>query len=116
VEAAGEAMVLDSLAIARMLVDINVPRTRLMWLMSGCTPAKLCEIVSHLNVVEMMMAMQKMRARQQPGNQAHVTNWRENPVLMAADAAEAALRGFDELETTCRVARMAPFNSLALLV
>lgn len=116
VEAAGEAMATDSLTIARMLVDINVPRKRLMWLMSGCTPAKLCEIVSHLNVVEMMMAMQKMRARQQPGNQAHVTNWRENPVLMAADAAEAALRGFDELETTCRVARMAPFNSLALLV
>jgi propanediol dehydratase large subunit len=35
---------------------------------------------------------------------------------MAADAAEAALRGFDELETTCRVARMAPFNALALLI
>ncbi|MCB1377443.1 MAG: propanediol/glycerol family dehydratase large subunit [Alphaproteobacteria bacterium] len=116
VDAAGEAMPTDSLTIARMLVDINVPRKRLMWLMSGCTPAKLCEIVSHLNVVEMMMAMQKMRARQQPGNQAHVTNWKENPVLMAADAAEAALRGFDELETTCRVARMAPFNALALLV
>jgi propanediol dehydratase large subunit len=64
----------------------------------------------------MMMAMQKMRARRTPANQAHVTNWRENPVLMAADAAEAALRGFDELETTCRVARMAPFNALALLV
>jgi propanediol dehydratase large subunit len=116
VEAAAEAMATESLAIARMLVDINVPRKRLMWLMSGCTPAKLCEIVSHLNVVEMMMAMQKMRARQQPGNQAHVTNWKENPVLMAADAAEGALRGFDELETTCRVARMAPFNALALLV
>jgi len=116
VEAAEEAMAMESLSLARMLVDINVPRTRLMRLMSGCTPAKLCEIVSHLNVVEMMMAMQKMRARQQPGNQAHVTNWRENPVLMAADAAEGALRGFDELETTCRVARMAPFNALALLV
>ena len=116
VESSKEAMVLDSLAIARMLVDINVPRSRLMWLMSGCTPAKLCEIMSNLNVVEMMMAMQKMRARQSPGNQAHVTNWRENPVLMAADAAEGALRGFDELETTCRVARMAPFNALALLV
>lgn len=111
-----EAMATDSLAIARMLVDIHVPRQRLVWLMSGCTPAKLCEIVSHLNVVEMMMAIQKMRARKSPGNQAHVTNWRENPVLMAADAAEAALRGFDELETTCRVARMAPFNALALLV
>ena len=116
VTAAEEAMAMDSLTLARMLVDINVPRPRLMKLMGGCTPAKLCEIVSHLNVVEMMMAMQKMRARKTPGNQAHVTNWRENPALMAADAAEAALRGFDELETTCRVARMAPFNALALLV
>lgn len=111
-----EAMATPSLKLARMLVDINVPRQDLLKLLGGCTPAKLCEIVGHLNVVEMMMAMQKMRARRTPGNQAHVTNWRENPVLMAADAAEAALRGFDELETTCRVARMAPFNALALLV
>ncbi|MFM8701708.1 MAG: propanediol/glycerol family dehydratase large subunit [Hyphomicrobiales bacterium] len=111
-----EAMATSSLKLARMLVDINVPRQDLLKLLGGCTPAKLCEIVGHLNVVEMMMAMQKMRARRTPGNQAHVTNWRENPVLMAADAAEAALRGFDELETTCRVARMAPFNALALLV
>jgi len=63
-----------------------------------------------------MLALQKMRARRRPGNQAHVTNWRENPALMAADAAEAALRAFDELETTCRVARMAPFNALAILI
>lgn len=110
------AMATPSLLIARMLVDIETPRARLVELLSGCTPAKLCEVVGHLNVVEMMMAMQKMRARRTPANQAHVTNWRENPVLMAADAAEAALRGFDELETTCRVARMAPFNALALLV
>lgn len=115
-DAAEEAMATESLALARMLVDIHVPRQKLVRLMSGCTPSKLCEVVSHLNVVEMMMAMQKMRARKSPGNQAHVTNWCENPVLMAADAAEAALRGFDELETTCRVARMAPFNALALLV
>jgi propanediol dehydratase large subunit len=113
---AEKAMATDSLAIARMLVDINVPRRELVRLLSGCTPAKLCEIVGHLNVVEMMMALQKMRARKRPGNQAHVTNWRENPALMAADAAEAALRGFDELETTCRVARMAPFNALAILI
>jgi propanediol dehydratase large subunit len=116
IETAAEAMAMDSLALARMLVDIHVPREKLVRLLSGCSPAKLCEVVSHLNVVEMMMSMQKMRARKSPGNQAHVTNWSENPVLMAADAAEAALRGFDELETTCRVARMAPFNALALLV
>jgi|AraplaMF_Col_mMF_1032025.scaffolds.fasta_scaffold00010_253 propanediol dehydratase large subunit len=113
---AEEAMAMDSLALARALVDINTPRARLVQLLSGCTPAKLCSIVSHLNVVEMMMALQKMRARRRPGNQAHVTNWRENPALMAADAAEGALRGFDELETTCRVARMAPFNALAILI
>lgn len=113
---AEEAMATDSLRLARRLVDIETPRAALVRLISGCTPAKLCQIVSHLNVVEMMMALQKMRARRTPGNQAHVTNWRENPVLMAADAAEAALRGFDELETTCRVARMAPFNALALLI
>jgi len=116
VKEAEAAMAMDSLAIARMLVDINMPRDRLVAILSGCTPAKLCEIVGHLNVVEMMMALQKMRARRRPGNQAHVTNWRENPALMAADAAEAALRGFDELETTCRVARMAPINSLAILI
>ncbi len=113
---AEEAMATPSLDLARRLVDISTPRAELVRLLSGCTPAKLCEIMSYLNVVEMMMALQKMRARRTPGNQAHVTNWRENPVLMAADAAEAALRGFDELETTCRVARMAPFNALALLV
>src|SRR5690606_22468527 len=116
IKEAEAATAMDSLAIARMLVDINVLRDRLVAILSGCTPAKLCEIVGHLNVVEMMMALQKMRARRRPGNQAHVTNWRENPALMAADAAEAALRGFDELETTCRIARMAPFNALALLV
>ncbi|HVY99692.1 MAG TPA: propanediol/glycerol family dehydratase large subunit [Dongiaceae bacterium] len=113
---AAEAMAMPSLELARMLVDIHMPRKRLVDLLSGCTPAKLCSVVSHLNVVEMMMALQKMRARRRPGNQAHVTNWRENPALMAADAAEAALRGFDELETTCRVARMAPINALAILV
>jgi propanediol dehydratase large subunit len=113
---AAEAMAIPSLDIARMMVDIAVPRREIMRLLGGSTPAKLCEIVGHLDVVEMMMALKKMRARRRPGNQAHVTNWRENPVLMAADAAEAALRGFDELETTCRVARMAPINALAILV
>ena len=33
-----------------------------------------------------------------------------------ADAAEAALRGFAEIETTVRVARFAPFNALAILI
>jgi propanediol dehydratase large subunit/glycerol dehydratase large subunit len=41
---------------------------------------------------------------------------KDNPVLIAAEAAEAALRGFDEQETTVAVARYAPFNAIALLV
>jgi propanediol dehydratase large subunit len=63
-----------------------------------------------------MMALKKLRARRDPGNQAHVTNLKESPALLAADAAEAARRGFDELETTVGVARYAPLNAVALLV
>ncbi|HLV34786.1 MAG TPA: propanediol/glycerol family dehydratase large subunit, partial [Spirillospora sp.] len=85
-------------------------------LVSGCTPAKLCDIVRHMSVLEMMMGLAKMRIRRTPANQAHVTNWREHPALLAADAAEAALRGFAEVETTVRVARNAPLNALAVLV
>src|SRR5690606_33805500 len=80
------------------------------------TPAKSVAIIRHMNVLEMMMGMAKMRVRRTPANQAHVTNWREHPALLAADAAEAALRGFSEIETTVRVARNAPFNALAILV
>jgi propanediol dehydratase large subunit len=69
-----------------------------------------------MNVLEMMMAFAKMRVRRTPANQAHVTNKREHPALLAADAAEAALRGFAEVETTVGVARFAPLNALAILV
>jgi len=110
------AMGTPSVDIAHMLVDINVPREQVQRLASGCTPAKLIEIISHMNVLEMMMGLAKMRVRRTPANQAHVTNWREHPALLAADAAEAALRGFAEVETTVRVARSAPFNALAILV
>ena len=64
----------------------------------------------------MMFALKRLRARRQPANQAHVTNLKENPALLAADAAEAALRGFAEIETTVGVARYAPLNALAILV
>jgi propanediol dehydratase large subunit len=113
---APEAMSTPSETIARMLVDINVPRSRIVHLVAGCTAAKLIEIIRHMNVLEMMMALGKMRVRRTPANQAHVTNRKENPALLAADAAEAALRGFAETETTVGVARYAPFNALAILV
>ena len=113
---AQEAMALPSQEYARMLADINVPRADIAKLVAGCTPARLCDILRHMNVLEMMMGLAKMRIRRTPANQAHVTNWRENPALLAADAAEAALRGFAEIETTVRIARSAPFCALAILV
>ncbi|MGB9812222.1 MAG: propanediol/glycerol family dehydratase large subunit [Thermovenabulum sp.] len=116
VEMAEKAMKMDSLEIAKMLVDINVPREEVIKIASGLTPAKIVDVVKQLNVVEIMMAIQKMRARKRPGNQCHVTNLRDNPVLIAADAAEGALRGFDEEETTVGITRYAPFNALALLI
>ncbi len=115
-DSAEAAMATPSPEIARMLVDIHVPREQVYRLATGCTAAKLVEIIRHMNVLEMMMGMAKMRIRRRPANQAHVTNWREHPALLAADAAEAALRGFSEVETTVRVARHAPLTALATLV
>lgn len=113
---AEEAMALDSVAIARMLVDINVPRSEIVRLSVGMTPAKYIDILKNMNVVELMMAMQKLRPRRTPSNQAHVTNIKDTPALLAADAAEAAYRGFSEIETTVGVGRYAPMNALSLLV
>lgn len=113
---AEEALATPSIEIARMLADINVPRQAVLRLALGCTPAKLVEIIRPMSVLEMMVGLAKMRVRRAPANQAHVTNKREHPALLAADAAEAALRGFAEVETTVGVARFAPFNALAILV
>jgi len=114
--AAQIAMTTPSRQIARMLVDINISRDAVLAMTRGCTAAKLVEIIQHMNVLEMMMGLTKMRARRTPANQAHVTNRKEHPALLAADAAEAALRGFSEIETTVGVSRYAPLNALAILV
>lgn len=111
-----KAMALSDAEIARMLVDINVKRENLIEIFSGLTPAKITRVMDKMNVVEMMMAMQKMRARLFPANQAHITNAKDNPVLIAADAAEGALRGFREEETTVGIARYAPLTAIGLLV
>lgn len=111
-----KAMSVTSLELARMIVDIHVSRRVILDIVAGITPAKMVEVINYLNVVEMMMGMQKMRARRQPGNQAHITNLKDDPVQIAADAAEGALRGFAEEETTTGVARYAPFNAMALLI
>ena len=111
---AEEAMAMDSLKFARMLVDINVPRSQIVRLSVGMTPAKILDVLKKLNVVELMMAMQKLRPRRTPSNQGHVTNLKDTPALLAADGAEAAYRGFSELETTVGIGRYAPMNALSL--
>ncbi len=113
---AEEAMKLDSLEIAKKLVDVNVGRDEIIKITTAITPAKAVEVMTHMNVVEMMMALQKMRARKTPSNQCHVTNLKDNPVQIAADAAEAGIRGFSEQETTVGIVRYAPFNALAILI
>ncbi len=111
-----KSMAISSLDIARKIVDINVSRKEILEIVSGITPAKMVEVINYLNVVEMMMGMQKIRARRTPANQAHITNLKDDPVQIAADAAEGALRGFREEETTVGIARYAPFNAIALLI
>ena len=115
-DVAEEAMAIDDRELARRLVDVDVPREELIRLSRGLTPARLARVISLLDPVELMFALKKLRARRRPANQAHVTNLKENPALLAADAAEAALRGFAEIETTVGVSRYAPLNALAILV
>jgi propanediol dehydratase large subunit len=115
-DAAREAASLADDELARMLVDVDVPRERLVRLSRGMSPARLARVVALLDPVESMFALKKLRARRAPANQAHVTNLRESPALLAADAAEAAARGFAEVETTVGVSRYAPLNALAVLV
>jgi propanediol dehydratase large subunit len=115
-DVAAEAALLADDEIALRLVDVDVPRVDLVRLSRGLTPARLARVVSRLDPVELMFALKKLRARRAPANQAHVTNLKENPALLAADAAEAAARGFAEVETTVGVSRYAPLNAIAILV
>jgi propanediol dehydratase large subunit len=115
-EIAASAMGMPDLEIARMLVDVDVPRAEIVRLARGLTPAKLARVAGLLDPVELMFALKKLRARRVPANQAHVTNLKESPALLAADAAEASARGFAEIETTVGVARYAPLNAISLLV
>lgn len=115
-DVAEEAMALPSQAFARMLVDIDVPRADAVRLARGMTPAKLAEVLYGMTALELTFAQAKLRTRKTPGNQAHVTNAKDDPVQMAADAATAAAMGFNEIETTMRVAANAWSNALACTV
>jgi propanediol dehydratase large subunit len=115
-DAAADAALLGDDEIARRLVDVDVARAELVRLSRGLSPARLARVVGRLDPVELMFALKKLRARRAPANQAHVTNLKENPALLAADAAEAAARGFAEVETTVGVSRYAPLNAIAILV
>ncbi len=111
-----ETMGLPAAEIARMLVDMHVPRTDLVKLAHGLTPARLAEVVAQLTAMELSFAYSKMRARKTPGNQGHVTNAKDDPLQLVADAATAVAFGFDEIETTMRVSRNAWSNALACCV
>ena len=113
---AKKAMEFSSIDLAKMLVDINIPRENLIKIARGLTPAKLADVVSHLNSMEIAFAFSKMHARKTPGNQAHVTNAKDDPLQLAADAAVAVSLGFDEIETTMRVSNNSWSNALACAV
>lgn len=115
-EVVEEAMAMDPVEVARMLVDINVPRERLERLARGMTPAKLASVVATMSSLEITFAYSKMRQRRSPGNQAHVTNAKDDPLQLAADSATAVALGFDEVETTMRVASNSWANAMACAV
>ncbi|MEK6442430.1 propanediol/glycerol family dehydratase large subunit [Pseudonocardia sp. T1-2H] len=110
------SMAVPSDEIARMLINPTVSRQDVLAVTRGLTPAKILDVVKLMNVVEIMQGMQKMRARRTPANQGHSTSARDNPLQVAVDAAEGALRGFAELETTLGVLRYAPLVAIALQI
>ena len=71
---AEEVVRMDSKEIANKILTPNVPRSEIVRLTKAMTPAKICEVVNHMNVVEIMMCLQKMRTRKQTATQSHVTN------------------------------------------
>ncbi len=110
------SMRLTAREIGRMIVDPNVSRSEVLAVTKGLTPAKILDVAKTLNIVEIMMGIQKMRARRTPANQAHCTSGRDNPLQVACEAAEAVLRGFSELETTLGIVRYAPLVAIALQI
>ena len=113
---AEEAMSLPDVEFARRLVSPDVPRSEIVRLSAGATPAKLARVLALLRPPELCQAMTKMRARRTPSNQAHVTNRLDDPLLLAADSATAAAFGFREVETTVPVLADAPSNAVACLI
>ena len=113
---AGGAMSLPDTEFARLLVSPDVPRAEIIGLSAGATPAKLARVLALLRPAELGLAMTKLRGRRTPGNQAHVTNRLDDPLLLAADAATAAAFGFREIETTVPVLADAPSNAVACLI
>ena len=101
--------------VARMLVDMNVPRddagAPCPWHDAGEARRGRGAPVTRSRSPS---PIRKMRARKTPGNQAHVTNAKDDPLQLAADAATAVAFGFDEIETTMRVARNAWSNARGL--
>src|SRR5690606_23116231 len=75
---AEEAMALPTAWYARALVDVDVSRGEIVRLAAGLTPARLAEIVTAMTTLELTFAVSKMRARRTPGNQAHVTNAKDD--------------------------------------
>ncbi|MFB1295449.1 propanediol/glycerol family dehydratase large subunit [Mycobacterium sp. pW049] len=116
IETTESSMAIPAVQIARMLVDPNVSRAEVIDITRGLTAAKLLEVAKTMNIVEIMMGMQKMRARRTPANQAHCTSARDNPLQVVCEAAEAAIRGFAEVETTLGVVRYAPLVAMALQI
>ena len=54
-DVAEEAMALPDLELARRLVDVSVPRTSLVALSSGLSPAKLARVIALLDPVDPMV-------------------------------------------------------------
>src|SRR6476646_9476078 len=102
-QVAGAAMGLSDVEFARRLVNPDVPRSEIVRLSAGATPAKLARVLALLRPAELCQAMTKMRARRTPSNQAHVTNRLDDPPSNAVACLIGAAAGAQGVLIQCSV-------------
>ena len=116
---AEKVMAMDSLVIAKKLVDINVTRDEILEITLSLTPAKMAEVIGKLSVLEMMMAVNKMRARKTGWwgqGWLHVKLLMGLLLLAYQFYCGALLRGFEEKRNTHSHKWYRVFNEVPVLM
>lgn len=116
VECIEQVMCLEVVEIVCMLVDIYVSWEEIIVIIIVIMLVKVVEVMVQMNVVEMMMVLQKMCVCWIFFNQCYVINFKDNLVQIVVDVVEVGICGFLEQEIMVGIVCYVLFNVLVLLV